>query len=171
LSLAVVGAALLLGGCYVSGDLLLDGDQAAHPLAEGTYVRDGDPAEAWRVILEADGWYDLERVYPNGTLGETQRLMLAPAGQAAGRAVYDAAVETDDGYAYGAIEVEGPRVFMAAPDCGDPLERNLAVDQGADASEDGSMTRACSFHGRSALLAALSAFAGQADFGRPFLRH
>ena len=54
---ALVLAAALLGGCYVSGDLLLDPSAAVHPLADGIYGRQGDPGDRFKLSLETDGWY------------------------------------------------------------------------------------------------------------------
>ena len=169
--LIVALAAVLLAGCYASGNLLLDADAPAHPLEDGTYSRDGDPADALRVTLTPDGWYSVERFNANGTIGQTERALFNPMGSIAGHPAYAVAIETDDGFAYAMVVADGRRVFMATPDCRDPLDRNLAVDQGAASGDDDLMTPTCKFHNRVALLAALAAFAGQADFGRPYQRH
>jgi len=88
-----------------------------------------------------------------------------------GRPAFAIAVQADDGYAYAVAMVTGGRVQLATPDCVDPADRNLAVDHGGDEGDDDGMTPACTFHNRGALLSALAAFAGQADFGRPYQRH
>jgi hypothetical protein len=62
------------------------------------------------------------------------------------------------------------RVFLATPDCADPLDRNDAVDHGGQPEDDDPMTRICSFKTRDAVLAALAAFAGHASLGVPYFR-
>ena len=167
--LVVAFVAILLSGCYASNTLLLDGDAATQPLADGVYRRDGDPADAWRVSAAPDGWYAVERFNANGTVGETRRAVFNPLGSIGGHPAYAIAVETDDGFAYAAALVDAGRVFLAAPDCGDPLDRDLAEDHGGAPGDD-EASSTCSFHNRGALLAALGAYAGQADFGRPYQR-
>ena len=162
---------LLLSGCFASSGLLLDADAAVHPLADGVYVRDGDPDDRVRLSVQADGWYLAERFNENGTIGETQRALFNATDPIGGHPAFAIAVETPDGFDYATTFTDGGRVFLATPDCGDPLDRNLAVDHGGDAGDDADMTRTCSFHNRGSLLAALAAFTGQADFGRPYQRH
>lgn len=160
--------ACLLSACYASGALLLDPDAAVQPLAEGTYAAAGPTGDRYRLTIEADGWYDVEPVSATGVIGETSHVLFNVMDPVGGRAAYAVAVEQQEGYRYLVVMVEARRAYMATPDCGDPLDRGLAVDQGAEASDDDAMTRQCIFKDRSALLAALSAFAGQADLGAPF---
>jgi hypothetical protein len=151
---------------------LLDEDAAAQPLASGTYVRDGDPNDRYLVDLQADGWYRVEHYNPNGSIGETHLALFNVIDPVGGQAAYAVAVQTDDGFVYASLLMGAAgRVYLATPDCGDPADRDLAVDQGARPGDDDAMTRNCIFHNRDALLSALTAFAGQADFGRPYHRH
>jgi hypothetical protein len=162
---------LALAACYASPGLLLDADAAVQPLLDGVYARDGDPADRFQLTESADGWYRVERFNANGTIGETHRALFTPMALEDGRAAFAIATQTDDGYAYAVATITNGRVQLATPDCVDPSDRNLAVDHGGDEGDDGGMTPACTFHNRGALLSALAAFAGQADFGRPYQRH
>jgi hypothetical protein len=162
---------LALCACYASPGLLLDADAAVQPLLDGVYARDGDPADRFQLTETADGWYRVERFNANGTIGETHRALFTPMALEDGRAAFAIAEQTDDGYAYAVATIAGGRVQLATPDCSDPSDRNLAVDHGGGEGDDGGMTPACTFHNRGALLSALAAFAGQADFGRPYQRH
>jgi hypothetical protein len=168
---ALVLSGLVLAGCYASPGLLLDRDEAVQPLIDGVYARDGDPSDRFQLTETADGWYRVERFNANGTIGETHQALLTPMALEDGRAAFAIAEQTDDGYAYAVAMITNGRVQLATPDCADPLDRNLAVDHGGDADDDSGMTPACTFHNRGALLSALAAFAGQADFGRPYQRH
>ena len=180
IGLVLALTAVCLGGCYASDSLLLDADAAVHPLEDGVYMRDGDakggaapnPGEGggWRLTLDADGWYEVERLAANGAAGQTGRVLLNPMDAIAGHTAYAAATQTDRGFAYAVIVTDGPRVFLAAPDCADPLDRSLAVDQGAQTPDDDPMTPSCDFKTKAALTAALADFAGQAEFGRPYLK-
>ena len=173
LALALLAAASpALAGGYASSGLLLNPDASVQPLLEGVYVREGDPDDRFRVTLDADGWCELERINANGTIGETRRLLINIIGLESGGGAFALAEQAaDGGYAYAVVRVDGGRVQLATPDCADPADRNLAVDQGAEPDDDGPMTPTCTFHNRVALLSALAAFAGQADFGRPYIRH
>ena len=162
---------LLLTACYASDGPLLDADAAAQPLVDGVYVRDGDPDDRYRISLQSDGWYRVEQFNPNGTIGESRKVLFNAVDPVDGRPAYALAIQTDDGFIYASLFVDDGRVYLATPDCGDPLERDLAVDQGASPGDDDDMTRNCTFHSRGALLSALAMFAGQADFGRPYQRH
>jgi hypothetical protein len=162
---------LPLTACYASPGLLLDADEAVQPLVDGVYVRDGDPKDRFRLTETSDGGYRAERFNPNGTIGETRKLLLTPMALDDGRRAFAVATQTEDGYAYAVAEVADGRVQLATPDCVDPADRNLAVDHGGDEGDDDAMTPACTFHNRAALLSALAAYAGQADFGRPYQRH
>ena len=170
-SLVLAACAAAIAGCYASRALLLDPDEAAQPLAEGTYVSDADAANRYRLTLEADGWYDVEQFNANGTIGATRHVLFNALDPVASRAAYAAAVEQGDGYAYLVVLTDGPKVYLATPDCGDPLDRDVAVDHGGEPGDDDAMTRNCTFSSRNALIAALSAYAGQADLGSPFRRH
>jgi hypothetical protein len=66
--------------------------------------------------------------------------------------------------------LERERVYLATPDCTDPLDRNAAVDHGGFPVDDDDMAHNCFFKNRGALLSALTAFAGQAGFGSPYQR-
>ena len=158
LSLALAGAAL--SGCYASDGLLLDPDQAVHPLADGVYVRQGDPADRFRLTLQPDGWYAVERIGAGGVLGETHRVLAQPSGDG-----LILAEQEPDGFLYGLARIEPGRLYLAAPDCADPLDRDDADDQGARPDDDDLTHHACRFTTRAALAAALAAFAGHADFG------
>jgi len=170
LALILAFAALALSGCYASNRLLLDATAAAHPLDDGVYVRDGDPADKIRITLEPDGWYAVETYDDNGAIGETHRV-LANEASLGGREGYALAEETDEGFDYAVAFVEDKRVYLATPDCSDSLDRDDAVDHGGEAQDDEAMTHNCLFKNRDALVAALSAFAGHADFGAPYQRH
>ena len=174
-SLAAGLAAILCGfglaGCYASSGLLLDADAAVQPLLDGVYVRDDDPEDRFQLTQTAGGGYRVERFNVNGTIGQTHHILLTPMALDDGRAAFAVAEQTDDGYAYAVALIDGGRVQLATPDCADPLDLNLAVDQGGEADDDIGMTPACKFRDRVALLSALAAFAGQADFGRPYQRH
>jgi len=168
---AIILCALVLCGCYVSPGLLLDPDDAVQPLIDGVYVRDGDPTDRLQLTQTADSGYRVEKVNANGTIGETHKIIVTPMALEDGRAAFAIAEQTDDSYAYAVAMISNGRVLLATPDCGDPSDLNLAVDHGGEASDDQGMTPACTFHNRAALLSALAAFAGQADFGRPYQRH
>ena len=163
---------LCLAGCYASPGLLLDSDEAVQPLLDGVYVRDDDPADRFQLTETADGWYRIERYNANGTIGETHRALFTPMALEDGRPAFAIAEQEGDGdrYAYAVATITNGRVQLATPDCVDPSDRNLAVDHGGDADDDEGMT-ACTFHNRGALLSALAAFAGQADFGGSYQRH
>jgi hypothetical protein len=167
---ALLAAGLALGACYTSHRMLLDATAAAHPLDDGTYVRDGDAADKIRITLAPDGWYQVETFNDNGTIGETHRV-LANEASLGGREGYALAWETDEGFDYAVAVVDGKRVYLATPDCSDSLDRDDAVDHGAEAQDDAAMTHNCLFKNRDALVAALSGFAGHADFGAPYQRH
>ncbi len=167
-TLILLFAALLLSACYASDRLLLDPDAAVQPLADGLYARqDGDPAR-FQLTREPDGWYRAEAVEPGGLLGESHRLLVNRAG--GGGHDFVIAAETADGFVYAIAHLDGRRVFLATPDCSDGLDRSLALDQGATADEDDPMTRHCHFRTRDAVLPALTAFAGSAELGAPYLR-
>ena len=168
---AVLLCGLLLCACYASSGLLLDPDAAVQPLIDGVYVRDGDPADKFQVTQAADGWYRISRFNPNGTIGETHRVLCTLMALEGGGPAFALAQQTDDGYAYAVATMDKGRVQIATPDCTDPADLNLAVDHGGKADDDDAMTPTCTFHNRGALLSALAAFAGQADFGRPYQRH
>ena len=168
LILAVCG--LLLSACYSSSGLLLDADAAVHPLPDGVYARIGGSDDRWKVSLQADGWYLVEHYNDNGTLGESRRALFNAVDPIAGHPTFAVAMEADEGFEYVTLVTDQSRVFLATPDCGDPVDRNLAVDHGGSAGDDGAMTHNCTFHDRGALLSALAAQAGQADFGRPYQR-
>lgn len=170
LAFVLAVAALALSGCYVSDRLLLDPTAAAHPLDDGVYVRDGDESDKIRITQEPDGWYGVETYNDNGTIGETRRV-LANEASIGGREGYVLAEQTDDGFDYAVAFVDGERVYLATPDCSDSLDRDDAVDHGAEARDDEAMTHNCLFKNRDALFAALSGFAGHADFGAPYQRH
>jgi hypothetical protein len=167
---ALTTVGLALTACYASNRLLLDATAAAHPLDDGVYVRDGDDADKIRITLAPDGWYRVEKYNDNGTIGETHRV-LANEASLGGREGYALADETDDGFDYSVAFVEDKRVYLATPDCSDSLDRDDAVDHGGEPQDDEAMTHNCLFKNRDALVAALSAFAGHADFGAPYQRH
>jgi hypothetical protein len=83
---------------------------------------------------------------------------------------FAAVEETDDGFTYAVVVQQGERVYLATPDCADPLDASLAVDHGGVQADDDAMTHNCLFKDPGALMAALSAYAGQAEFGAPYLR-
>jgi hypothetical protein len=167
----LVFAALALAACYASNRLLLDPDAAVHPVEDGTYVRDGDDSDRFRLTLDPDGWYRVEQFNPNGTIGQTKRLLVNEQ-DFDGRDGYLIGEEAGDGgYTYSVAFLDHGRVFMATPDCADPLDRDDAVDHGGEPQDDEAMTHNCLFRTRDALVAALSAFAGHADFGSPYQRH
>jgi hypothetical protein len=166
---AVLLAALALAACYASPRLLLDPDAAAHPLADGIYGRAGE-AIRYRVSLGSDGWYRIEPVEAGGLIGESHRVLLNNITLEGGREAFAVAEQTDDGYRYGVALRDHERVFLATPDCADPLDLHDAVDHGGQPEDDDSMTRFCSFKSRDALVAALAAYAGHAAFGVPYFR-
>ncbi len=168
LLLAAIG--LLLSGCYVSDRLLVDAGEAVHPIVDGTYVRDGDPSDKLSITLEPDGWYAVAKYDPNGLIGRTHRV-LAIEGDLGGEDGYVLAEQTSDGFTYAIGRVDGTRVYLATPDCSDPLDRSDAIDQGGEARDDGPMSNNCLFRSRAALMAALSGFAGHAVYGEPYQRH
>jgi hypothetical protein len=161
-------AAVLLSGCYASRMLLLDPTEAAHPLDDGVYVRaSGDQL---RVSLEPDGWYQVEQIGADGLIGESHRALFNAVTLDGGRPGYAIAEDSDDGFIYAVGYVERERVYLATPDCADPLDRNAAVDHGGFADDDDDMAHNCFFKNRGALISALTAFAGQAGFGSPYQR-
>lgn len=163
-------AVMALAACYASPVLLLDPAEAAHPLEEGTYQRDDGVQARFRVSLGSDGWYRIEQVDPGGLIEESHRVLLNAMTLEGGREGYVAAQQTDDGYAYAVVYLDHGRVYLATPDCVDPLDRNEAVDHGGQAEDDDPMTHICSFKTRGGLVAALAAYAGQASFGAPYIR-
>jgi hypothetical protein len=169
-ALFAVLAALALSACYASNTLLLDPDAAAHPLADGVYERADAEHERIQLTREADGWYDVEQFNANGTIGETRKVLLNPL-DAGGLKAFAAAEQGDDGFTYAVVVVQGERVFLATPDCADPLDASLAVDHGGEQEDDDAMTHNCVFRTREAVMTALADFVGQADFGAPYLKH
>lgn len=169
LNLVLAFAALALAACYASPVLLLDPDQAAHPIDDGIYQRAGDDAR-YRVSLGSDGWYRIEQVEQGGLIGQSHRVLLNPMTLDGGREGFVVAEQTDEGYDYSVAYLDHGRVYLATPDCVDPLDRNDAVDHGARAEDDDPMTHICKFRTRGAVQAALAAYAGHASFGAPFLR-
>lgn len=168
---ALIAAALSLCGCYASNRLLLNPDEAVHPLDDGVYVRDGDPTQKFRLQLRPDGWYDVDDYDPNGMIGATHRVLVTKA-DLAGEEGYAIAEQTEDGgYIYAVGFIRDGRVFLATPDCADSADRDDAVDQGGEPQDDEAMTHNCLFKTRDAVLSALSAFAGHAIFGGPYQRH
>jgi hypothetical protein len=169
LTLLLTLAALALGACYASHTLLLDPDAAVQPLEDGVYARDGGDHGRWRIGRDPDGWYRVEAFNPNGTLGQTRRALFnaLPLGAVKAFAI---AEETDDGFVYAVAVKQGERVYLATPDCADPLDKGLAVDHGGQPEDDDSMTHNCFFRTRDAVLSALADYAGQADFGAPYLK-
>ena len=163
-------AALTLAACYASPALLLEPDAAAHPIEDGVYQREGEETR-YRVSLGSDGWYRIEEIQAGGLIGESHRALLNPITLEGGREAFAVAEEADQGYEYGLALLDHGRVFLATPDCVDPVDRNDAVDHGGQAEDDDPMTHKCSFKTRGALVAALAAYAGHASFGAPFLRH
>jgi hypothetical protein len=168
-SLFLVLAALTLGACYASNRLLLDTDAAAHPLEDGVYERADAEHERIRLSRDPDGWYDVEQFNPNGTIGETRRVLFN-ALPLDGPKAYAVAEETPDGYLYGVVLQPDERVYLATPDCADPLDASLAVDHGGVQADDNAMTHNCLFKDRDALISALADYAGQAEFGAPYTR-
>jgi hypothetical protein len=164
---ALAVAAVALCACYVSHGLLLDADAAARPLEDGVYAQAG--GDRWRVGLDLDGWYRVEKFDPNGTIGETRRVLFNELPLDGVRA-YALAEETDDGFVYAVVVKQGDQVFLATPDCADPLDKDVAQDHGGAPQDDDSMNHNCLFRRRGDLLSALAAFAGQADFGAPYQR-
>jgi len=169
LTLVLALAAWVLAACYASSDLLLDSSEAAHPIEDGFYQRDGEAAR-YRVSLGADGWYRVEPVEAGGLIGQTHRVLLNAMTLDGGREGFAVAEQTDEGYDYSVAVLDHGRVYLATPDCVDPLDRNDAVDHGARAEDDDPMTHICKFRTRGAVQAALAAYAGHASFGAPFLR-
>jgi hypothetical protein len=165
----LVWAAAALAGCYGSPSLLLDPDAAAHPIEDGIYQRADEDAR-YRVSLGSDGWYRIEKVAADGLIGQTHRVLLNSMPLGDGREGFAVAEETDEGYEYAVALLDHGRVFLATPDCVDPLDRNDAVDHGGQAEDDDPMTHICTFKSRDALVAALGAYAGHAAFGVPYLR-
>jgi hypothetical protein len=161
--LGVLAAALALAGCYGSQALLLDPALAIHPLADGVYAQAGDGGARLRLTLEPDGWYAVERLDAQGLLGETHRVLVNSLG-----GDFVLAEDGDDGFSYAVARIEGAQLYLAAPDCADPLDRDDAEDQGASLDEGPS--NLCRFTTREALTAALTAFEGHADFGAAFQR-
>jgi hypothetical protein len=161
---------LALSGCYVSDRLLIDPGEAAHPIEDGTYVRDGDPHDELSITLEPDGWYAVAKYNNNGLIGRSHRVLATPA-DLGGEEGFILAEQTGDGFTYAIGRLEGGRVYLATPDCSDPLDRSDAVDQGGEARDDGPMSNNCLFRSRAALMAALSGFAGHAVYGEPYQRH
>jgi hypothetical protein len=164
----IVGA-LVLAACYASPALLLDPDAAAHPIEDGTYQRDGEDAR-YRVSLGSDGWYRIEPIEAGGLIGESHRALLTPITLDGSREAFAVAEQTDEGYEYGIALLDHGRVFLATPDCADPVDRDDAVDHGGQAEDDDPMTHICSFKTRGAVMAALAAYAGHASFGAPYIR-
>ncbi len=162
-------AAVSLGACYASRGLLLDPDAAVHPLDDGVYQRDGGDHERLRIDRDPDGWHRVEQFNPDGTIGETRRVLFNPL-PLGGLKAFAAAEETPDGFVYAVLLLKGERVYLAIPDCADPLDAKLAADHGGRPEDDDSVSHDCLFKSREAVLSALADFAGQADFGAPYAR-
>ena len=167
---ALALVALALAACYASPALLLDPSEAAHPLEDGVYQRDDDDQARFRVNLGSDGWYRIEQIDPGGLIEESHRVLLNAMTLEGGREGYVLAQQTDEGYEYAVAYLDHGRVYLATPDCVDPLDRNDAVDHGGQAEDDDPMTHICSFKTRGALTAALASYAGHASFGAPYIR-
>lgn len=173
LALCLAVAAIVLSGCYTSTELLLDPDAAAHPLADGVYERTDADHERFRITLEPDGWYDAEDFDANGAIGETHKVLLNHLSDEDGDEApnsFAAVEETGDTFTYFAVLIRDDRVYLATPDCADPLDSSLAVDHGGQPEDDEAMTHDCVFRTKEAVMAALTDFVGQADFGAPYLR-
>jgi hypothetical protein len=168
-SLAALFATVVLSACYGSPKLLLDPDEAAHPIADGVYQRQGE-AERYQVSVGSDGWYQVEEIEAGGLIGQSHRVLLNEVTLDGGREAFAVAEQADEGYEYAVALVDHGRVFLATPDCADPLDRNDAVDHDGQPEDDNPMTRICSFKTRGALVAALAAFAGHANLGVPYFR-
>jgi hypothetical protein len=169
LAVLLVAAAVALGACYVSHRLLLDPDAAVHPLEDGVYERDGGDHTRWRVGFDPDGWYRVETFNPDGTIGQTRRALFNPLPLGDLKA-FAVAEETSDGFVYAVVIQKDERVYLATPDCADPLDASLAVDRGGQPEDDYGMTHTCLFKNRDAVRSALAVYAGQADFGAPYLK-
>lgn len=165
----LAAATLTLAACYASPALLLDPDAAVHPIEDGVYQRDGDDTR-YRVSLGSDGWYRIEEVEAAGLIGETHRVLLNSMTLEGGAEGFAVAEQTDQGYEYALARLDHGRVYLATPDCADPLGRSDAVDHGGQGEDDDPMTPICSFKTRGALVAALAAYAGHAGSGAPFRR-
>jgi hypothetical protein len=168
-TLLILLAALTLAACYASNILLLDPDAAVHPLDDGVYQRDDADHERLQVSRDPDGWYRVEQFNANGTIGDTKRVLFNPLPLGELKA-YAVAQETDAGFVYSVVIQQGERVFLATPDCADPLDASVAVDHGGQPDDDDAMTHNCLFKDRDALIGALADYAGQADFGAPYIR-
>jgi len=161
--------ALALSACYASNRLLLDPDAAVRPLEDGVYERADAEHQRIRITRDPDGWYSVEDFNANGTIGQTHRALFndLPLGELKAYAV---AEEAPDGWVYAVVVQSNERVYLATPDCADSLDASVAVDHGGVQADDDAMTHNCLFKDRDALIAALSAYAGQAEFGAPYLR-
>jgi hypothetical protein len=166
--LLIAVLSLALSACYASDALLLNPSEPAHPIEEGTYARAGADQDQVRVNLDPDGWYRIEQIQAGGLIGESHRVLLNPLTLDGGREGFAAVQEGDDGYDYAVGFVDHGRVYLATPDCVDPLDRADAVDHGGFADDDDPMTHKCLFRNRPALLSALAVFAGHAEFGAPY---
>ena len=166
LSALLACVAVALAGCYASTRLLLDADAPAHPLDDGLYQRAGGDDARLRITVRPDGWYDVEQVDANGVIGQTHRVLLNPLPLGALKA-FAAAEETDDGFIYGVVLVQGERVFLATPDCADPLDASLAVDHGGQPDDDDDMTHDCRFRDPGALAVGADGLCGSSRLRRP----
>jgi hypothetical protein len=162
-------ASVLLAGCYVSTNLYLDPSESEAPLVTGVYSRPtarGD--EIKRVTHEPDGWYLVEIVDQDGTIGDSYRVLFNKMEMDGDRQGYIfASLDRDQDYFYGVMIVDHDGIHLGQPDCADEDDRNLAEDAGADFDQDTSRP-SCRFHDADSLKQALATFADQTDFGTPF---
>lgn len=166
---AFAALSILLTGCFVSAQLYLDPSEAEAPLVTGVYSRaTARGEEIKRVTREPNGWYLVEVVDENGTIGDSYRVLFNKLEMGDDRRGYAfATLDSDQDYFYGVMTIDSDGVHLGLPDCAQGDDRDLAENEGADFDTD-TARPSCRFHDPASLKRALAAFVDQTDMGEPY---
>jgi hypothetical protein len=152
-------AALLLSGCYISDDLLLDSGSAQTPLSNGTYASAGDKVD---ISARSDGWYDVYTYFKDGSRSSSpDRLLLNRAAdlETSSNYVYYFASEDETlGWIYGLIVVEGNAVYEVRPDCEHTNDADIGRGEGGYYDYDEDVGATCTFTDAGSLKRALGRY-------------
>ncbi len=173
LAVFAVAAAMMLGGCYQSEQLLLDSTRAANPLQPGDYGR--VTGKQYNVVYDQHSWYRVRSFDSRGGLvaglGNVVLINRAADFDRGEDKGYVFAAKDQNGYAYGILVVDRyGRVAVGKPTCSGGKDRGIAEAVGATV-EKIRTEKACRFTDRAQLMAALTSWYGsQGEFmGKPYL--
>jgi hypothetical protein len=171
-AIALAGAALLLSGCYVSDELLLDTSSAVTPLADGTYANGSDRKY---LTSSGDGQYLVYYYNKDGSLMSSADRMYMVRDEdleLGSEYVYLYAKEDSDiGWIYGLIVVDGNAVYEMHPDCDIADDRDIATKDGARYSADEDFGDECVFTDAGSVITALEDYYMSSDeSGSPYYR-